>query len=48
MNDLFVKLLESLREEKMVFANFTDKGGATICLQKDEKFFEVKLKESKI
>lgn len=44
MNELFVKILEALRGEGMFSADFNDKDGATIFLQKEDRFYEVKIK----
>ena len=45
MNDIFVKLLEALQGEGMFYADFNDTSGATVYLQKDGRFYEIRLKE---
>ena len=46
MNELFIKLLEALRDEGMFYADFSEADkDASINLHIGDKFYEVKLKE---
>lgn len=45
MNEIFVKILEALKGEGMFYADFNDRDGATIFVQKENDFYEIKLKE---
>jgi hypothetical protein len=46
MNDIFLKLLEALKNDGIFYADFSESDrDACINIQKGDKFFEVKVKE---